>query len=404
MVKEMEMSTRKLYHDDPPRCAFTAQVLSSAPAEGGWDVILDQTCFYPTAGGQPHDTGILGGQPIVAVTETENGQIVHHTAHPLSGLVEGEIDWERRFDHMQQHTGQHLLSGAFERLFDVETASWHLGESSCTVDLTMESLSPEQVSAIEWECNRVIQSGLPIRTYVVDQAGLSDLPLRKPPKVTEDIRIVEIAGYDWSACAGTHVSNMSQLSMIKVKSWERNKKQTRVEFLVGDRALSDYRFLDQTTRELCRTLSIGVLDLPGFIDRSQVEISGLRKQVKQLQERFIEIEAAELVAAARRIGGARVVRTTFGGRSIEELRILAAKVAAHPGTAALFGTKGAIPQLLFHRSVDLRIDIGKILREVLPFIDGRGGGSPVQAQGGGSRPDALEQALDAAVRLVGEAL
>lgn len=400
----MPVSTIKLFHADAYRTQFTARVRSCVPAGEYWDVVLDQTCFYATSGGQPNDAGILGGRTILDVFEDERGAIVHRVDGALAGEVEGQIDWARRLDQMEQHTGQHLLSGAFEQLFDAETASWHLGAESCTVDLAIESLSVDQVELIEGECNRVIRAALPVFTHVVDDEGVKALPLRKPPAVTGEIRVVEIDGYDWSACAGTHVRSTGELGLLKVKSWEKNKRFTRVEFLVGQRALQDYQALDRITRDLCRSLSIGVVDLPRHVERTQEEMAGLRKQVKALQERFLEIEAAELVAGSRRVAGARVVRQLFGGRALEEVKLLAAKVAAHPGTVAIFGTKGAIPQVVLYRSVDLRLDVGKIVKEILPLIDGKGGGSPVQAQGGGSKPEALEHALDQAVLKLQEAL
>jgi len=404
LEKVIFVLTRKLFHSDAFQTNFSATVLSCLESADGWEIILDQTCFYAEAGGQPSDSGVLGGLRLSAVREEDDGTVIHTVPGPLQGEIEGEIDWVRRLDHMEQHTGQHLLSGAFERLLDAETLSWHLGSSSCTVDLSLDSLTQEQANQVELECNRMIRSGVDIITHRVDQAGLMKLPLRKPPKVTENIRVVEIGGYDWSACAGTHVNKISELGLLKIKSWERNKKSIRVEFLVGGRALADYMEMDQITRELCRSLSIGLLELPRFADRAQEDISNLRKQVRTLQERLLEIEAAELVAGAKRIAQARVVRQVFGGRPVDEIKLLAAKVSAHPGTVALFGTRGAIPQLVFHRSVDLRLDLGGVIKHCLPMIGGRGGGSPIQAQGGGSRPDGLEPALDLAAQKIAELL
>ncbi|MGE5672395.1 MAG: DHHA1 domain-containing protein, partial [Mycobacterium leprae] len=273
-----------------------------------------------------------------------------------------------------------------------------------TVDLEIESLSASQVEAIELECNRVIRACLPVTTHLVDSEGLAALPLRKPPKVTENIRVVEIAGYDWSPCGGTHVRNVGELGLLKVKGWEKNKKNSRVEFLAGARAMTDYLSLDRITRDLCRSLSIAVADLPKYVQRSQEESSGLRKQLRVLQEQLLEIEAAKLASDGHRVGPATVVRLVFGSRTLDEVKLLAAKVAAHPGTVAVFGTRGAIPQIVLYRSVDLRLDMGGIIRQVLPLIDGKGGGSPVQAQGGGSRPEALEHALDQVVLHVANAL
>ncbi len=403
--KVIAVATEKLYHQDAYLTSFSAQVISCVPTETGYDVVLDRTAFYPTGGGQPHDLGTLNGYAVTDVREDEaTGTVIHTVEAPLEGNVEGRVDWDRRRDHMEQHTGQHLLSGTFEQLLDAETVSWHLGSQSCTIDITMETLTPEQAERVELECNRIIRAALPVITHVVDTEGVARLPLRKPPKVTENIRVVEIEGYDWSACGGTHVRHTGELGLLKIKSWERYKKTTRVEFLVGSRALADYMRLDRMTRELCRSLSIGVPDLPDYVTRTQEDLSSLRKQVKRLKEELLQVEAAELVKEARTIAGARIVRKVLSGRTLDEVKLLAAKTAAHPGTVAVFGTKGAIPQIVLHRSVDLRLNMGAIIREVLPLIDGKGGGSPLQAQGGGSRPEELEHALDQAVLKIAEAL
>lgn len=400
------MSTIKLFHQDPYRRTFTARVLSCTPVGDHWAVELDQTCFYATSGGQPNDLGTLGGRRVLDVQEEEHsGRILHMVDGPLEGEVQGEIDWERRLDHMEQHSGQHLLSGVFEHLLNAETCAWHLGAEICTVDLSIGSLTAEQVEQVELECSRIIREARPIVTHLADDQTIGSYPLRKAPSVHGEIRVVEIQGYDWSACAGTHVKNTAELGLVKIKSWEKNKKYTRVFFLVGGRALRDYLFLDRMTRNLCRSLSIAVSSLPHYVERSQEEISSLRKQMKVMQEQLLEVEAKELLAEqCIRLGSARVVRCIFAGRPLEELKFLAAKVAAQPGAVAVFGTKGAIPQIVLHRSVDLRLDMGAIIRQVLPIIDGRGGGSPVSAQGAGKRPEALDEALDAVILAVASSL
>lgn len=333
-----------------------------------------------------------------------DGAIVHVVGAPISGTVVGQVDWNRRLDHMEQHTGQHLLSAAFMHLFEAETISWHLGAEASTVDVSMDSLSADQAEELELTCNQMIRSGLPVHAHLVAPEDVQRYPLRKPPTVEGPIRIIEIEGYDWSPCGGTHVRNIGELGLIKIKNWERYKRGVRVTFLAGQRALRDYLALDRMTRELSRRLSIGVADLPRWTDRTQEELNSLRKRVRTQQEALLTEEAERLLADARRVGPARVVRQSFGGRPVDELRLLAAKVAAAPGCVAVFGTRGALPQLILHRATDLRLDVGQILKEVLPILDGKGGGSPIQAQGGGSRPDRLEEALDAAVARIAEAL
>lgn len=398
------MRTVKLFQADAYRTEFEGRVVSCTPVGDAWAVVLNQTCFYPASGGQPSDAGTLGGAPVLDVRAEPDGAIVHVVGAPISGTVVGQVDWNRRLDHMEQHTGQHLLSAAFMHLFEAETISWHLGAEASTVDVSMDSLSADQAEELELTCNQMIRSGLPVHAHLVAPEDVQRYPLRKPPTVEGPIRIIEIEGYDWSPCGGTHVRNIGELGLIKIKNWERYKRGVRVTFLAGQRALRDYLALDRMTRELSRRLSIGVADLPRWTDRTQEELNSLRKRVRTQQEALLTEEAERLLADARRVGPARVVRQSFGGRPVDELRLLAAKVAAAPGCVAVFGTRGALPQLILHRATDLRLDVGQILKEVLPILDGKGGGSPIQAQGGGSRPDRLEEALDAAVARIAEAL
>ncbi|MEW8978605.1 MAG: DHHA1 domain-containing protein [Symbiobacterium sp.] len=398
------MPTRRLFYEDAYRTQFEARVVACAPEGGAWAVELDQTCFFAESGGQPSDTGLLGGRPVLDVRVREDGAIIHLVDAPLEGIVVGQVDWTRRLDLMEQHTGQHLLSAAFVHLFGADTLAWHLGAQSTTIDVDMDSLTPEQAEQVERTVNQLIRSGLAVRTHMTDSAHVHQFPLRKPPAVEGEIRVVEIDGYDWAACGGTHLHSIGELGLLKIKTWERYKRAVRVTFLAGQRALNDYLSLDRMTRDLARRLTIAVDDLPRWADRTQEEMTSLRNRVRTLQEQLVAREADDLIAGARRVGPALVVRQTFSGRPLEELRLLAAKVAARPGCVAVFGLRSGAPHLILHRAVDLRLDVGKIIREVLPLIEGKGGGSPIQAQGGGGRPERLEEALDAAVARIAEAL
>lgn len=398
------MATVRLYHQDPAMRQFEGNVLQCEQGESGWEVVLDQTAFYPTAGGQLHDTGHIGGRPVISVREDEAGTIYHLMDGPVSGRVLGEVDWPRRLDHAAQHTGQHLLSAAFLHVLEAETLSFHMSRESSTIDIAAESLTPEAIEQVELLANQVIRENRPILTHVVDAAEIGQFPLRKPPAVTSNIRIVEIQGFDWSACGGTHVGATGQLGLLKVKGWERHKKGVRVEWLAGGRAVADYIRLDHMTRTLCRSLTIGVMELPAHVARLQDEVASLRKQAQMLADRALTAEAQELLGEARVVRGVRVLRKVITGRTADEAKGLAQKVAAQPNAIALFGLKGALPQLIFTRSVDVRLDVGQIIREALPLIDGRGGGSPVAAQGGGSRQEGLEGALDRAMQKVVDAL
>lgn len=403
----MVVATIKVYHEDPAARQFAGRVLSCRSEGPHWLVVLDRTAFYAAAGGQPHDTGELGGRSVLEVTENEEtGEIIHRVDGPLSGEVTGQVDWDRRRDHVEQHTGQHLLSQSFVHLLAAETLSFHLGAESSTIDLDVENLEPEQVTAVEDLANGLIRENRPVLVHwAADAAEARErFPLRKPPAVAERVRVVEIGGFDWSACGGTHVAGTGELGLLKVKSWERYKKTVRVTFLAGGRALRDYQALDAMTRTLCRELSIGPADLPGQVQRFRDEAQRLRKQLRDAQEKLLEAEALELLAGARTISGARLVKHVFLGRTPEEIKALAAAVAAHPKAVALFASRGAMPQLVFSRSVDLRLDMGAVLRQVLPAIQGRGGGSPVNAQGAGTYGEGVPTALDAAAAAVAQAL
>lgn len=404
------MSTLRLFHDDAYCWRFTAQVLSCRPAAGGWDVVLDRTAFYATAGGQPHDTGSLDRQRVSEATVIEEtGEIVHRVDGPVAGTVVGAIDAGRRLDHMEQHTGQHILSQACARVLGWETASFHLGEACSTIDLAPQDADPARDALAQAEdfANQIIRENRPVRIHYAEGAAeLARFPLRKPPTVTGPVRIVEISGFDWSACGGTHLSSTGQAGLIRIKSWERHKKGLRVTFLCGGRALADYRAVDSMVQDLCQSLSIPWSELPVAVQRLRDEAGRLRRTLGLAQDKLTDAEARALLETVRpTAGGVRVLRMAIGGRPLDEVQALAARVAAQGKAVALFGTRSALPQLVFARSTDLRLDMAGILRAALPAIGGRGGGAPHLAQGGGTHPEGLATALDIAygqvMRLLG---
>lgn len=399
------MGTLRLFHQDPYLRTFSARAISCEPVEDDrWRVVLDQTAFYPTSGGQPNDLGTLSGFPVLDVTE-EGDIIVHITGGPVpEGPVEGVLNWSRRYDHMQQHTGQHLLSGAFAAVANLETIGFHLGEELTTIDLAGPTLTPDLIREVESLVDRLISENRPVSACWYAPAEAARLPLRKAPVVDGDVRVVEIDGFDWSPCGGTHLSSTGEIRLIKVKSWEKYKGNVRVYFLAGDRALRDYAMLHELTDSLCRGFSVGVADLEAAARRSRDEAANLRKELLAARDKLVMYEADSLLKEARNLGGFKVVREVFSGRTLDELRLLATKIASHPSSVALLGLKSAVPQLVFARSADLRLDMGQIMKGVLPAIDGRGGGSPASAQGGGSRPEGLGMALDLALAKVSESL
>jgi len=403
--------TYKLYYDNPYQQEFTAHVVERLTLNGRPAVVLDCTAFYPTSGGQPCDHGTLNGVAVLDVSEREDGQIVHALAGPLAGeQVAGAIDWARRFDHMQQHTGQHILSQAFERLgavgavreppLPVETVGFHLSDEVCTIDLNCTSLSPEQAAAIEDLANQVVFENRPVIARFVtaeELAQVSQVRARlQPPTGREQIRLVEVQGFDWSLCGGTHVRAAGEIGLIKVRKWERRGDTVRVDFYCGRRALADYRWKNAAVNELASSLSIKDDELAATVPRLLAEAAEARRQLNFARERLLDYEAADLAAAAEPIAGGRVVRQVFDGRNVEEVRHLAQRLTARPGIVALLGVRADKAQLIFARAADLTVDVNALLKTAVAVVGGRGGGTPALAQGGGPEVARLDEALTVA--------
>ena len=359
-------------------------------------VALDQSAFYPEGGGQPADTGTLGGAAVLDV-QVEDGVIWHMLDQALEDdLVLGVIDWERRFDHMQQHHGQHLLSAAFERLYGLRTVSFHLGTGASTIDLAATDLAPAQAAAAEDLTNQVIWEDRPILARFVTAEELARLPLRKPPSVAGPVRIVSVPDFDHSACGGTHPRATGGVGLLHLRRWERRGDVMRVEFLCGGRALRDLRWKNAALGRLAAALSVGPDELETTVLRVRENEERARKRLEEAGEQLIGYEAQDLIARADLVGIVRVVRRAYSDRNLEEVRGLAKAIAAG-GCVALLGLRAEKTQLIFARADGLQLDCAQLLRETLAPFGGRGGGQPTLAQGG--LPDAalLEQALVAAV-------
>ncbi|MHB8928115.1 MAG: alanyl-tRNA editing protein [Bacillota bacterium] len=413
----------RLYYGDAYVTRFEATVTSVAVASDGRSatVALDRTAFYPESGGQPDDRGRLGPWPVVRVTEDEaNGQILHLLAPSLDGggepgsafaptgfpaagaLVAGEVDAARRRDHRQQHAGQHLLSAAFEKLFDASTIGFHLGEEVVTIDLNRPSLSPDEVRRVEDLSNAAVLEDRPIVVHWMTWEEVSRLPLRKPPTRREGIRVVEVRDFDWSPCGGTHPARTGEIGTIKIIGLDKVRSSVRVVFVCGERALRDYRLKDDVVRESAATLSVPPASVLEAVRRlsEQAEQSG--KELLEARAALIEYEAEALWREAA-AGGRRVVVRRFDGRPMAEVKLLAARLAARPQTVAVLATAGGgQAQVALARSTDLdALDLRPIIKELLPVIQGRGGGSPAVVQGGGPDVAGLGEFLRRAQAMVG---
>ena len=375
--------TDRLYYTDSYLTQFEGTVIAVREVGGRTGVVLDRTAFYPSSGGQPFDTGTLGGATVVDVLDEEDGTVVHILdGRTPDGCVTCRLDWVRRFEHMQQHTGQHLLSAAFERLLGAATVSFHLGSTAATIDLAREVTAPE-VARAESLANDVVWEDRPVAVRFVDAGDAAALPLRKEPARHGRLRIVEVPEFDLSACGGTHVARTGAVGVITVGGVERFRGGTRVEFRCGVRALRAYRDLRSTVAASTRLMSVAPEDLPRAVERLQGEQRDLRRRSRDLEERLAGYEAAALAARAVDAGAARLVAAALDAADAGSLRIMAQRLAGRAGHAAILVTSAAPVSLVVARAPDVALDAAGLLQQITSRFGGRGGGSPELAQGGG---------------------
>jgi alanyl-tRNA synthetase len=385
--------TERLYFDDPYIQTFTARVVDRREIGGRAAVALDRSAFYPEGGGQPGDRGTLNAL-LVLDTQADDADVVWHIVSDrvLGDEVEGRIDWDRRWDFMQQHHGQHLLSAAAENQFGARTLAVHLGEEVCTVDLDHPGFGIEQLAELEDATNAMIWADVPIVARFVTPDELQSLTLRKPPQAYDNIRIVSAGDFDHSPCGGTHPRRTGEVGSVLLRRAERYKGGMRIEFVCGGRAVREYRAKNRIVSAAAADLNVGYAELPIAIERLRAAEERSRKALERAQERLVEYEAAALIERAERIGDTPVVVAAFDDRALDNLRLLARTIAERGGVA-LLGLRAEKAQLVFNRAAGAVWDMGALLRTAAAIVGGRGGGKVDAAQGGG--PDVLQ--LDAAL-------
>jgi alanyl-tRNA synthetase len=383
------VKTERLYYSDSYLTSFRATLVDQR--DEGCRVYLDQTAFYPTSGGQLFDTGRLGGVRVIEVVD-EDEQIAHLLEAPLPpGVVEGVVDWRRRFDHMQQHTGQHLLSAVFANEFGCQTVSVHFGDATATLDLDVGALGPAEIRRAESRANTLVTENLSVQVAFEDAAAATGL--RKATERSGPIRIVTIAGLDRSACGGTHVRATGEIGPILIRRVERVKKLVRLEFLCGGRAVARARADFELLSELAGPASAGIDDLPALIEKQRAELKGIESVRRALEAELHVYRARELYQAARPDEtGRRCILHQAAGGTMESCRGLAQAVTALPNTV-LIATLTAPPAVLLATSPDSGIDAGHMLRSVVTDLGGRGGGTARLAQGTVPGEAAIDAAL-----------
>ncbi len=376
--------TDRIYYTDPYRVSFQAVVTRAFTHEGRPAVVLDRSAFYPTSGGQPFDSGTLGGVRVLDVVDLEDGTVAHVLEAALAegASVDGVIDWERRFDHMQQHTGQHVLSAAFDRLLGNRTMSFHMSSDLSTIDLAKASPS-DAIAAAEREANRIVWEDRPVSIRFVSADEAAALPLRKEPVRGGTVRLVDVTDYDLSACGGTHVSRTGAIGLIAVTSWERFRGGTRLTFVCGGRSLSTFRIFRDAVTGSIRSLSVLPEELPGAIDRVQAESKDLRRAVKTMQEALAAQEASRFVAEAPVVDGMRLVVRAVEGWDASGLKAIAAAATSGESVVAALFSAAPPAVVVVARSRNAGLDSQAVLRDLVRRFGGRGGGRPELAQGGG---------------------
>jgi alanyl-tRNA synthetase len=406
--------TDRLYYHDSFLYDFDAEVRdvvdSPRPA-----LILDRSAFYPTSGGQIHDTGWLtSGSDKLRITEvadTEDGRVVHYfeaerdfdkgSLQPGT-RVRGQIDATRRRDHMQQHSGQHVLSAAFIRLYDMPTVSFHMADDYCSIDLDTPTLSKEQIESAERLANEIILENRPVEIRYVTREEAGKLGLRKlPPTERDELRLIDIHDFDLTACGGTHVSHTGQIASVLLRKVEKVRQGWRVEFVAGQRAVATARRDFTALTETAALFSAQIYDVPQQGRKALDEIKSLRKQREQSLEELAAAYAATLLAETPETNGRKLIVRTFADRDLNFVKLLAQKLTRQsPSVVALLATSSPQPSLVFAQSPGLPHDIGALLKETLAKLGGRGGGSKDMAQGGLANPEAVATALaDASSRV-----
>jgi alanyl-tRNA synthetase len=377
------MRTERLYYTDPYLREFDANLLDTVSHQGKTALVLDRTAFYPTSGGQPYDVGFFHDVRVLDVVETDDGRILHVVDRaPSTTALHGVVDWTRRFDHMQQHTGQHVLSAAFDRVLGARTESFHLGVEASTIDLNRE-LTAAEIARAEDESNRIVWEDRDVNIRFADAAEAASLGLRKESKREGTLRLIDVDGFDLSACGGTHVRRTGAIGIIVVSATERFRGGSRVTFLCGGRALAGYRALRDVVDRSGRTLSVGAAELPGAVDRLQAEGRELRRQIKEFQGRIAVQEADALADAAVALGPARLAAAALSGWDANGLKGIAARIVERPGHVAVLVGGPAPAPIVVARAQDVPLDAGAMLRALVDRHGGKGGGRPELAQGGG---------------------
>lgn len=384
----------RIYYQNAYKKTFNARIVGDGvDPEGRSYVVLSNTAFYPTGGGQPHDTGTIEGVRVIDVEEVD-GEIRHVLDEELHSQkeVEGKIDWKRRLDHMQQHAGQHILTAAFVRLFGVQTVSFHLGKGLVSIDLDAEDVTAEQLAAAENLANEIILENRPIETKWVTEYELAEYSLRKQLAVTDEIRLVIIPDFDDNGCGGTHPSSTGQVGLLKIISTEMQKRKVRVHFACGGRVLQQLHRKHEELSAASKLLSVPEDGVRSAIERLLSSHHELEKSLEKANEELLSFEAKHLLE----MKNSNIVKVSFTERTVQELQKLARIIIAEDNSviAFLVAENGDRLQFVAARGASVSQSMKMVSAAALPHLNGKGGGNDTFVQGGGERTMAADELLN----------
>ena len=394
---------KKLYYEDQYLKEFTAEIIGVIEKNNLYYVSLDKTAFFPGGGGQHCDLGYIDNHKVIDIVE-ENGEIYHVTqTKPIKiHRVSCKIDWDRRLDGMQQHLGQHVLSGCFFKLFNANTVSIHLGNEISTVDI-QGYLDEESIRKAERMANEIIYQNISVNFLTPSKKELKKLNLRRDlPNTNEQIRVVQIGDLDINACCGVHPSRTLDLQAIKIKRWEKHKGATRIEYLAGKRAIEDYFKKDDFRNQICKFLNCGEQDAINSVNKLSNELKACKDENRQIKIEISDYQIKDMIMSAEKLGDISVITKIYESGDLKHISKIAEKIVLNDNMIVLLGVKNEEKaNLIFAASKNINsISMNDLLKDAITLIDGRGGGSKFLAQGGGKNSSNLQGVIDYALRKV----
>ena len=393
----------KLYYEDQYLKEFTAEIIGVIEKNNLYYVSLDKTAFFPGGGGQHCDLGYIDNHKVIDIVE-ENGEIYHVTqTKPIKiHRVSCKIDWDRRLDGMQQHLGQHVLSGCFFKLFNANTVSIHLGNEISTVDI-QGYLDEESIRKAERMANEIIYQNIGVNFLTPSKKELKKLNLRRDlPNTNEQIRVVQIGDLDINACCGVHPSRTLDLQAIKIKRWEKHKGATRIEYLAGKRAIEDYFKKDDFRNQICKFLNCGEQDAINSVNKLSNELKACKDENRQIKIEISDYQIKDMIMSAEKLGDISVITKIYESGDLKHISKIAEKIVLNDNMIVLLAVKNEEKaNLIFAASKNINsISMNDLLKDAITLIDGRGGGSKFLAQGGGKNSSNLQGVIDYALRKV----